>query len=184
MATISAANPLLLLKIVKTILRRKGNFPANFSPSILSQSQNSATQAFSLNKSGQLASIKVFTDSFQTDSNNDLTNICYLDIYETTATSTTILAANDKTHPGDGSSGDYAYRGSGCAGYLTFTYTNGPNLEAGHSYMWKFYFSSSAHGSVKFFGTSADTAGGLFSDPTIKNARFAIQSASDNLFNN
>ncbi len=160
------------------------NFPANFSPSILSQSQNSATQVFSLNKSGQLASIKVFTDSFQTDSNNDLTNICYLDIYEITATSTTILAASDKTHPADGSSGDYAYRGSGCAGYLTFTYTNGPMLEAGHSYMWKFYFSSSAHGSVKFFGTLADTAGGLFSDTTFKNAKFIAQSAVDTLFSN
>jgi len=160
------------------------NFPAGFTPYILSQSQNSATQAFSLNKDGQLKSVKIFTDSFQTDSRNELANICYLDIYEVTATSTDILSGSDKPHPADGSSGEYAYRGTGCAGYLTFTYTNGPKLIAGHNYIWKFYFSSSDHGSVKFFGTTTDTASGLFSDPTIKNAKFTIQDDSDTLFDN
>lgn len=161
------------------------SFPDGYAPYILSGDNNSAAQNFSLNQGGALNSIEIFTAGFQTDSRNPSTNVCSLDLFEIVGGSPQLAASNDTPQSGDGESGPYAYRGGGCAGDLTFTYAAAPELLTGHSYQWRFSFSSEAHGSVKFYGAANNAANGLFSDHAIANARFIIRAAGENqLFGN
>lgn len=172
------------------------NFPPGFEPLILSDPVNSASQDFVLSQGGAVQSIKVFTSNFETMARGGQSALCSLDLYEVGATSTVPLAHNDTPIPGGGMSADYAYRGFGCAGELTFTYASEPVLSPVVRYRWVFSFEPN-HPSlgitVKFWGRSVDTACGEpcttagmnpFSHPSLVNARFEIRDGSGVLFSN
>lgn len=150
------------------------NFPDGFSPSILSNPFSTASQEFVLSRGGRVTSVKVYTDQFiQGPNRYEEYNVCWLDLYEVGDDgSTTLLAQNDTP----------AYSGHECAGNLEFTFASMPEIAPQKKYRWVFHIDLA--GSVKFWGKLIDTAGGLFSDPSIVNAKFAIESDSGTLFSN
>ena len=158
------------------------SFPSDFIQYSVSSQLDNASQDFVPQKSGNLSSIQVSIADFQTNSRNRNSNICYLGLYELVdGSAPKLIANNDLTNPADGESEVYAYRGSGCADSLTFSYDNAlnPLLEAGKTYRWTFSIKSS--GKVRFFGTDTNSAGGLFSDSSLINAKFMVRDTANEI---
>ncbi len=168
--------------------------PDGFVPYIQSGSLNSARQEFIVSQDADISSLSLWTNNFTTDSRNPATNVCSLEILdvESTSTQSQVVAVSDTPNPQDGESNAYQYRGHGCAGDLTFTFAGHPRLLAGHRYAWFFHvvlpitlpIYRPGHGEVQFFGTTQNTAGGVFSDTTITNAKFTLTSPTGTVFEN
>ncbi len=153
------------------------SFPSGFSPTVLSNSLGSADQNFVLASDGILGSIKVFTTDISTSARFVDALSCGLSLYDVDAGGDIPTATSETTH-----------FGNDCTGSPTFAFGTAPEIISGHHYRWHFVISTgnpSTGASVKFWGKMIDTAGGLFSDPSIVNARFEItDSGGGTLFKN
>ena len=83
---------------------------------------------------------------------------------------------------------DNGFGGYRCAGTLTFSFASSSLvLYPSHQYHWVFNASTgnpSTGASVQFYGTATNTAGGLFSNPLLVNARFTVTGDTGILFSN
>jgi hypothetical protein len=83
---------------------------------------------------------------------------------------------------------DNSFTGRDCAGTPVFSFAStSPVLYPDHIYHWVFAATTgnpSTNSSVQFFGTAKNTAGGLFSDPSLVNAKFILTGDSGTLFEN
>ncbi len=164
------------------------NFPPGFVPYILGNSVSSASQDFVLPASTTpaggvvLHSIGVFTTDLSSGSRYPEYNWCTLDLYDLESTSTDgsplYLASNDGLIQGY----------TGCQGNPVFTFdSSAVQLLPSHHYRWVFNMNTgnvSTQAAVRFWGTAADTAHGAFSDPTLANAKFTVNTAAGALFGN
>ncbi|MEN9341786.1 MAG: hypothetical protein RIQ54_42 [Candidatus Parcubacteria bacterium] len=178
------------------------DMPEGFVPYKKSLVAHGGMQQFVLSHDAEVTALQLWTADFQTDSRNPAANVCSVEIFDfdppagdtssTPPTAPVIIAESDAPYPGGGESEPYQYRGDSCAGDLTFTFSNAPVLRAGHRYGWRFHLMlpvalpiyRPGHGMVSFFGTDRDTAGGLFSDTSIVNAKFTLISHGSVLFEN
>ncbi len=178
------------------------DMPEGFVPYKKSLVANAGVQQFVLQHDAAITALQLWTADFQTDSRNPSANVCSVELLDfdpplpdgssTPPTSPHIIAASDTPYPGGGESDPYQYRGDSCAGDLTFTFADGPMLKAGHRYGWMFHLVLPValpiyrppHGLVSFFGTDRDTAGGLFSDTSVVNAKFTLLSNGSVVFEN
>lgn len=84
---------------------------------------------------------------------------------------------------------DNGYSGYSCAGSLVFSFaSSSPQLMFEHPYRWVMGFfgvnNPLAQPNVEFYGTATNTAGGLFTDPSLVNAKFTMNGNSGVLFSN
>ncbi len=168
--------------------------PSGFVPYIKSGSNNNVSQEFVLQSESDVRALSVWTDNFTTDSRNHASNVCGMELVDvemqTTSTPATVIATADTPNSGFGESDAYQYRGDSCAGDLRFTFASTPHLLANHRYTWRFHLmlpfnNFPAHGAVQFFGTASNTAGGIFSDRALVNAKFTLENASgESVFSN
>jgi hypothetical protein len=83
---------------------------------------------------------------------------------------------------------DNGFSGYGCAGTPTFFFSSSSLvLYPDHLYHWVFVATTgnpSTGASVQFYGTATNTAGGLFSNPSLVNARFTMIGDTGVLFSN
>ena len=142
------------------------NFPSGFAPYILSSGLGYAAQYFSMPATSTLQSIQLFTTNFQTGSKNPDTNYCTLELHDGSLVTQS----------------DVAYTGYGCADSPMFSFaSSSPVLSPGRQYQWVFTMHG---GGVQLYGTTADTAGGAFSDPSLVNAKFIVNGDLGVLFSN
>ena len=152
-------------------------FPEGFIPYITGGQRDEASQDFVLAQGGILDSIQVFTADASMNVPNSNTVLCSLRLYDMSS-GETLIATNDTPNSGDGASGNYAYRGYGCAGELNFTYHGvAIELEAGKRYRWIFSMNSD-RGRVRFYGRDANPAGGAFSGGEFRNALFVVKNSA------
>jgi hypothetical protein len=153
------------------------NFPQGFSPYILSPELSSAAQYFTVPSTSTLQSIKLFTANFQTGARNWSLPWCALQLFDEYDLSSVGMTQSDNT-----------YNGYDCAGTPTFSFAStAPMLYPSHQYHWVFSAQTGnplTGASVQFYGTAANTAGGLFSNSSLVNARFTVMGDSGILFSN
>lgn len=152
------------------------NFPDGYVPYILSSHLGSASQDFILQASGTIRSLDVFIKDFATGSRNPAANTCSLSLHEVESTTTALIARSPTRFGGDE-----------CAGELSFKFGASSTLAAGRRYRWIFSAETgnpSTQAAVRFFGTTADTARGAFSDSQLKNAKFRLVGDRGVLFEN
>jgi murein DD-endopeptidase MepM/ murein hydrolase activator NlpD len=162
---------------VSAIATTTWNFPEGFVAYTLSPGFSYANQEFILSTTTVLDSIKIFTTNFGTGARNPDAASCSLALFYEYATSSYQMIPADN-----------GYSGYGCAGDLTFSFaSSSPVIQANQPYQWIFQAQTgnpSTQASVQFYGTASDTAGGPFSDPSLVNARFEINSSSGPVFAN
>ena len=153
------------------------NFPSGFVPYYLSSGESYANQEFMVNTTTVLDSIKIFTANFGTGARNPDAAVCSLAIFYSEATSTYRTIAADN-----------GFSGYSCAGNLTYSFAStSPTLLADTPYQWIFQAQTgnpSTQASVQFYGTKDNSAGGPFSDISLVNARFILNSSSGVIFAN
>ena len=153
------------------------NFPAGFVPYLLSPELSDAAQYFTVPSTSTLQSIKLFTTNFQTGARNPDVVGCSLQVFDGYNLSSVGMTPSDN-----------GFGGYGCAGTLTFSFTSSSLvLYPSHQYQWVFNASTgnpSTGASVQFYGTATNTAGGLFSNPSLVNARFTVTGDTGILFSN
>lgn len=153
------------------------SFPDGFVVYTLSASVGSADQNFNLSSGGHLGSVKVYTTDISTSARFVESVSCTLSLYDVDAGGDTPVATSETTRSGND-----------CAGTPTFTFDTAPEIVPGHNYRWHFAITTgnpSTSASVKFYGTTVNTAGGTFSDSSIVNARFELtDSSGGTLFKN
>jgi hypothetical protein len=137
----------------------------------------SASQSFVAPVGGTLQSIEVFTTNFSAYGGDPNVSACDISLNDLDVTSI------------DGPpTSDNQYSRSDCAGDLTFSFASSSvPIFSGHHYLWTFMMptgTSSPQATVQFYGTSINTTGGMFGDPSLINARFVVTSASGTLFSN
>jgi hypothetical protein len=153
------------------------NFPAGFSPYILSPDLNYATQYFDVPATSTLESIELYTANLKI--NVTYTNFvwCRLSLYDSYKQVPYGITSSDNTV--------YSYD---CAGNPVFSFgASALVLSPGHHYQWIFQTKSAdpnIGSTVQFYGTAINSAGGLFSDPSLANARFIVNGDSGVLFAN
>jgi hypothetical protein len=147
------------------------NFPPGFSPYLLGPATSYAYQYFNVPTTSTLRSITLFTTNFQTGAKYPDGPYCTLELYDSYDLSSYGMTPSDNS-----------YNGYGCIGNPTFSFASSSLvLYPGHHYQWIFKVDGA---SVQFYGTTIDTAGGLFSDPPLINARFVVNGDSGVLFEN
>ncbi len=153
------------------------HFPPGFVLYKLSPGLSYANQKFIVATDTVLNSIRIFTSNFQTGARNPDAASCLPSLFYSDGTS------SYRTIGSDG-----GYVGYGCAGEVTFSFaSSSPALIAGDQYQWIFQTDThnpSTDASVQFYGTTIDTAGGTFSDSSLANARFVLNSSSGVIFAN
>jgi hypothetical protein len=153
------------------------NFPAGFTPYLLSPELGYASQYFTVPSTSTLQSIELFATNWQTGARNKEGPWCTLQLFDEYNLSSMGMTQSDNT-----------FYGYNCAGTPTFSFAStAPVLYPNHRYHWVFAAQTgnpSTGASVQFYGTAANTAGGLFSDPSLVNARFTVTGDSGVLFSN
>jgi hypothetical protein len=153
------------------------NFPAGFSPYILSPEMSYAAQYFNVSVTSTLQSIALFTTNLQTGARFPTGIWCTLSLYD---------SYNQASYGNTPS--DNTISGYGCAGNPVFSFASSPLvLSPSHHYQWIFHAQTgneSTNASVQFYGTMIDTAGGLFNNSSLVNARFIVNGGSGVLFSN
>ncbi|HUC31673.1 MAG TPA: M23 family metallopeptidase [Candidatus Paceibacterota bacterium] len=153
------------------------NFPAGFTQYLLSPSLSYAYQYFTVPSTSTLQSIQLFTTNAQTSARNIEAVWCSVQVFDEYDLSSLGMT------PGDNS-----FYGYDCAGTPTFTFASSPLvLYPSHRYHWVFTMETGNYltgASVQFYGTAANTAGGLFGDPSLVNARFIVNGDSGVVFSN
>jgi hypothetical protein len=164
------------------------NFPSGFTPYILGSWMSLASQDFMLSASStpaagvMLHSIGIFTGDFASGSRYPDYNWCTMDLFDMENTSTdggfAHLASNDGLNRGYG----------GCLGSPVFTFdSSAVQLLPEHHYRWVFNANTgnvSTQAAVRFYGTASDTARGAFSDSTLANAKFTVNTDAGTVFSN
>ncbi len=152
-------------------------FPAGFSPYLLTSSFNSVFQDWTASASVSVESVEFKTADFSTGSANPWSNSCRVDMYDVTDGTETMIAGSLSS-----------LGGPGCAGNPIFYFDPASStVTSGRRYRFKFFFDACAWAGqcgVKFYGTNENTAGGLFSNSSIKNAALRIKSGAGYLFSN
>jgi hypothetical protein len=142
------------------------DFPPGFMPYVLSPPLSSVSQYFTVPSTSTLQSIGLFTTNFQTGSKYVDIHYCTMELHD----GSNVIAS------------DGAFHGYGCMGNPIFSFASSSLvLSPGHRYQWVFNLDGAA---VQFYGIATDTAGGLFSDPSLVNARFIVDGDSGVLFAN
>lgn len=156
------------------------SFPNGFSRFVQSSRLNTAFQSFETSESESiLQQIKIWTDGFLTDSGNANTNTCAISVFDSQSSSSDPIVASDTPHPADGQSDGFAYRGFGCAGDLTFTFSNSQlALLPHHRYRFMFGFPSALHGELRWYGKQTSLLPRSFSDPSLATAKFDVITSS------
>jgi hypothetical protein len=153
------------------------NFPAGFLPYLLSPGLGYAYQYFTVPSTSTLQSITLFTTNIQTSARFVESVGCSLELFDEYDLSSLGMT------PGDNGFGGY-----GCAGTLTFSFASSSFvLHPDHIYHWVFNVGTgnpSTSAGVQFYGTAINTAGGMFGDPSLVNAKFTVAGDSGVLFSN
>lgn len=155
------------------------NFPAGFLPYVLSPQLGTASQYFNVPATDTLSSIQLFTANFQTSARNPEYVSCSLSLYDYSADGQTLYGVTQSDNGVDGYS---------CTGAPIFSFASSSIvLSPSHRYEWVFQASMgnpSTGASVQFYGNANNTAHGLFSDPSLVNARFFVRGDSGIVFSN
>jgi hypothetical protein len=153
------------------------NFPPGFMPYALSPSLGYAYQYFTVPSTSTLESIELFTTNVQTSARYLESVGCSLQLFDEYNMSSLGVTPSDN-----------GFGGSGCAGALTFSFASSSIiLHPDHRYHWVFTAQTgnpSTGAGVQFYGTAMNAAGGLFSDPSLVNAKFTVTGDSGVLFSN
>lgn len=153
------------------------NFPPGFEPYTLSPELGYASQYFTVPTTSTLESIQLFTTNLQTNVRNPENISCTLSLLDSDAQPSPI------TTPSDNGVGGY-----GCASDPFFSFASSSLLlSPSHRYQWIFQTQTgnpSTGAGVQFYGNLIDNAGGLFSDPSLVNARFVVNGDSGVIFAN
>lgn len=153
------------------------NFPAGFTPYLLSPELGYAYQYFTVPSTSTLQSIELFTSNWQTGARDWSGPWCTLQLFDEYNLASVGMTQSDNTL--------YGYA---CAGTPTFSFaSSAPVLYPNHQYHWVFAAQTgnpSTGASVQFYGTATDTAGGTFNDPSLVNAKFVVTGDSGVLFSN
>jgi hypothetical protein len=130
-----------------------------------------AAQYFNVPSTSTLKSIGIFTTNFQTGSRWPDGHSCTLALYDSYNMSSYGITPSDDT-----------FGGCQCVNNPTFSFASSSLvLYPSHHYQWIFTLDGA---SVQLYGTAIDTAGGLFNDPSLVNARFVVTGDSGVLFSN
>jgi hypothetical protein len=153
------------------------DFPAGFTPYVLSPGLGYASQYFAVHSTSTLGSIQLFTTNVQTGARYTESVGCSLQLFDEYGSSPVVVTPSDN-----------GFSGYGCAGALTFSFaSSSPMLYPDHRYHWAFTAQTgnpSTGAWVQFYGTATDTAGGPFSDPSLVNAKFTVTGDAGTLFSN
>jgi hypothetical protein len=162
---------------VSLIATATWNFPAGFSPYILSSGMRSGSQSFVLPFTTTLHSIEIFTADFMSTARDPSGSGCSLSLSYIDANSSYV------TIPADN-----GYTGYSCAGDITFSFaSSSPILYVGQQYEWVFQTQTgnpSTEADVQFFGKQAAVEGEMFSDPSLGSARFVLNGGKGVLLSN
>jgi len=149
------------------------NFPAGFSPYLLSPELSYAYQYFTVSVTSTLKTIGLFTANVRAASQHPDWSSCSLSLFDEYSLSSLGMIADDSD-----------LGGYSCAGDPIFSFASSSFvLYPGHTYHWVFSGDGGAL-SVQFYGAAADTAGGTFSDPSLANAKFTVTGDTGVLFSN
>jgi len=153
------------------------NFPAGFTPYLLSPLLTDAHQYFSVPSTSTLQSIQLFTTNFVTGARYNTNIMCYLEVFDEDGLSSLGMTPADS-----------GVTGVACGNSPVFTFAASPLvLYPSHRYHWVFSASTgnpSTGASTQFYGTAAQTAGSPFSDPSLGSAKFTVTGDSGTLFSN
>ncbi len=162
---------------VSAVVTTTWNFPPGFSPYHLSPELNYAYQYFTVPVTSTLQSIQLFTANFLTGARNPDVTGCSLELFDEYDLSSLGVIPSDN-----------GFSGYSCAGTPIFNFTSSPFvLSPSHIYHWVFQdqtWNPSTAAVVQFYGTGVDAAGGLFSDPSLVNAKFVVTGDTGVLFSN
>jgi hypothetical protein len=153
------------------------NFPAGFTPYLLSPPLSDAHQYFIVPSTSTLQSIQLFTTNFGTGARYNTNIMCFLELFDEDDLSSLGMTPADS-----------GVTGVACGKNPVFTFTASPLvLYPDHRYHWVFNASTgnpSTGASVQFYGTAAQTADSPFSDPSLGSAKFTVTGDSGVLFSN
>lgn len=153
------------------------NFPAGFAPYILSPGLGYAYQSFTVPSTSTLQSIQLFTTHLQSGAPYASSITCSLRLFDNYNASSLGVTPADNN-----------FNGRSCEGTPTYLFTSSPLiLHPDHQYQWVFTADTgnpSTGASVQFYGTATDSAGGLFGDPSLVNARFIVTGDTGIVFSN
>lgn len=162
---------------ISAIATTTWNFPAGFVPYLLSPGLGYADQSFTVDATTTLQSIGLYTTNFQTGARNPSGVVCSLEFSFSNAPNSW------ETIPSDN-----GYAGPSCGRDPVFSFASSSILLApGVQYQWIFQVSTgnpSTGASVQFYGSPTNTAGGLFNDPSLANAKFVVNGTDGVLFAN
>jgi hypothetical protein len=153
------------------------NFPLGFSPYLLSPGLSYAYQYFNVSSTSTLQSIELFTTNLQTGARYPEYIWCSLSLYDSYNQASYGMTQSDNT-----------ISGYGCGRDPVFSFASSSLiLSPSHHYQWIFTAETgnpSTSANVQFYGTTIDTAGGLFGNPSLVNARFIVNGDAGVLFAN
>lgn len=162
---------------VSAIATATWNFPAGFTPYLLSHGLDHVSQYFTVPSTSTLRSMTLFTANMQTGARYPDSVWCSLQLFDEYASSSLGMTQADN-----------GFSGYGCEGSLVFSFASSSTvLHPDHRYHWVFTATTgnpSSPSSVQFYGTATDTAGGPFSDPSLVNAKFMVTGDAGVLFSN
>jgi hypothetical protein len=162
---------------ISSVATATWNFPDGFIPYRLSPEESYAYQYFTVPSTSTLQSIELFTTNLQSGAPYVISINCSMQLFDDHSSSSLGMTPSDTI-----------INGRGCAGTPTFSFASSPLvLYPGHQYEWVFTADTgnpSTGASVQFYGTAMDAADGLFSDPSLVNAKFIVTGDTGIIFSN